>query len=211
MPIPFSLPACWEWTEGDGMPSGLEFIKEKPDGPPMHIKICLEKLAPPKLSIDKTNIGEIHVDIKTLFKWGLKHIAELPEYRERIGKPPEDFAREKCEEIIGYVKAMCNRIDFDITSDLKEEKFCFTLPTEWRFRGILKNNIPIPFEITDTNKVCFMVTHESPTTITLQLINDVEQVTRTTISMVVAMIIIMIIITLVRTLIHVITRRERYG
>lgn len=201
--IPFSTPACWEWNEGDEIPEGLEFIKGEPSGPSMHIKICLLQLTPPRISVEKTNIKEIHVDIKSLFKWGLKRIAELPEYREKIGKPPEDFAREKCEEFVRYAKMACNRIDFDVTSDIKEEKICFTLPTEWRFRGVLKNNAPIPFEIIDTNKVCFTITHESPTLITLQLISDTEQMTSTITSLTTTTIVLVIVITIIGEIIRI--------
>jgi hypothetical protein len=90
------------------------------------------------------------------------------------------MGREKSDEVIRYVKSLHDRFDIEITSDLPEEKICLTLPTEWRFKGILKNNAPIPFTITDTNKICFTVTHASPTLITLELISDATQTTTMT-------------------------------
>jgi hypothetical protein len=177
--FPFPLPVCWEWHEGETLPEGITFVKGTlPED--MYLKICVVQLSPPKITVEKKNIAEIDVDVKGSLKWVFKHMAGLPEWSGKIPKAPEDWAKDKCDETVRYVKSMCDRFDVEVTSDLTEEKFCFVLPTEWRFRGILKNNAPVPFEITDTNKVCFNVTHASPTLITIQLTSDITQMTTTT-------------------------------
>jgi len=177
--FPFPLPVCYEWKEGDALPEGLTFVKGTL-AEDMYLKICVVQVAPPKITIEKKNIAEIDVDIKGSLKWVFKKIAGLPEWSGKIGKSPEDWAKDKCDETVRYVKSVCDRFDVEVTSDLTEEKFCFVLPTEWRFRGILKNNAPVPFTITDTNKVCFTVKHTSPTLITIQLTSDITQMTTTT-------------------------------
>jgi hypothetical protein len=108
------------------------------------------------------------------------------------------------DESVRYVKSTCDRFDVDVTSDLTEEKICFVLPTEWRFRGILKNNAPVPFTVTDTNKVCFTVTHASPTLITIQLTSDMTYMTTTTANMVTSALAIFLILYLLIMIIRAI-------
>jgi len=177
--FPFPLPACFEWKEGDVLPEGLTFVKGTL-AENMYVKLCLTQVSPPKITVEKKNIAEIDVDVKGSLKWTFKHMAMLPEWSGMIPKAPEDWAKDKMDESVRYVKSTCNRFDVEVTSDLTEEKICFVLPTEWRFKGILKNNAPVPFTVTDTNKVCFTVTHASPTLITIQLTSDVTQMTTTT-------------------------------
>jgi hypothetical protein len=204
--FPFSLPVCWEWHEGDPLPEGLTFVKGTlPED--MYIKVCLVQVAPPKVTVEKKNVAEIDVDVRGSLKWTFKHMAELPEWRGVIQKAPEDWAKEKMEECISYTKSVCDRFDVEVTSDLSEEKICFILPTEWRFKGVLKNNVPIPYTISDTNKVCFTVTHASPTLITIQLISDTTQMTATTINSVAWVILILIIVSLLRAIAKIVKEK----
>jgi hypothetical protein len=183
-----------EWHEGDPLPEGLTFVKGSlPED--MYIKVCLEQIAPPKISVEKRNIAEIDVDVKGMMKWIFKRMAMLPEDAQR-----------KCDECVRYVKTSYDRFDVEVSSDLSEEKVCFVLPTEWRFKGILKNNVPIPFEISDTNKVCFTVTHASPTLITIQLISDITQMTNISVGSIVGIIALIIIVNLVMMLIKAVKR-----
>jgi len=178
------LPACWEWHEGEPLPEGLTFVKGTlPEN--MYIKICLNQISPPKISVDKKNIAEIDVDVRGVLKWTFK----------RMAVPPEEVER-KCDEWENYVKTSCDKFEVEVNSDLPEERICFVLPTKWRFRGILKNNIPIPFTISDTNKVCFTVTHTSPTLITIQLVSDITQMTSTIINSVVSAFAILMVVSL---------------
>jgi hypothetical protein len=199
--FPFSLPACWEWHEGDLLPQGLTFVKG-PLTEDMYIKVCLVQVSPPKITVEKKNVAEIDVDIKGCLKWVFKHMAGLPEWSGKIPKAPEDWATDKMNECVSYVKSVHNKFDVEITSDLTEEKVCFVLPTEWRFKGILKNNVPIPFNVTDTNKVCFTVTHASPTLITIQLISDITQITSSAINVAVAGVALLFVVSLMTVLIR---------
>jgi hypothetical protein len=161
-------------------------------------------MSPPKITIEKQNIAEIDIDVKTSWKWAFKQIATNPEVSGTISEPPEEWGQKKMDECVRYVKSVCDRFDVEVTSDLTEEKMCFILPTEWRFRGILKNNAPIPFEITGTNKVCFTVTHASPTLITIQLTSDMTYMTTTTANMVTSALAIFLILYLLIMIIRAI-------
>jgi hypothetical protein len=201
--LPIPLPACFYWKEGDPLPEGLTFV----NGPiprAMSLKVCLVQMSPPKITIEKQNIAEIDIDVKTSWKWAFKQIATNPEVSGTISEPPEEWGQKKMDECVRYVKSVCDRFDVEVTSDLTEEKMCFILPTEWRFRGILKNNAPIPFEITGTNKVCFTVTHASPTLITIQLTSDMTYMTTTTANMVTSALAIFLILYLLIMIIRAI-------
>ncbi|MEM1589687.1 MAG: hypothetical protein QW175_04665 [Candidatus Bathyarchaeia archaeon] len=157
------LPICWQWNEGDPLPDWLNFVKGDLEEP-MYFKICLEQMSPPKITVVKRNIAEID------FTWhgAFRHFG-------RWLHDPESFAKE-CEN---YVKRYCPRMDIEIDSDLKEEKLCFVIPATWRVKDVLKNGKPIPWRRHD-DRICFTITHESPTLITLALSTETEQLFETT-------------------------------
>ncbi|MEM2281434.1 MAG: hypothetical protein QXZ68_05540 [Candidatus Bathyarchaeia archaeon] len=157
------LPICWEWHEGDPLPDWLIFVKGDLDEP-MYFKICLENMSPPKLTVVKRNIAEIDLNWHSAFAWF-----------GRWTHDPEGTARQVEE----HVRRYCPRMDIDIDSDIKEEKLCFVIPATWRVKNVLKNGSPIPWRRHD-DKICFTITHESPTLITLALTTETEQLLETT-------------------------------
>lgn len=197
---PITFPFCVELTDIDLQKLAEKFpsiiIYKADDTKPASIKICwIEKH---KFKIEKTNIKEIWVIIGECIKDIAHHCPGLPS-----GFTPERIR----DEAIRYVKSVCDRIDIEVVSDVPEERFCFILPTEWRFKGILKNNVPVPFEVTDTNKVCFTITHTSPTVITIQLTSDVTQTVQATTSIIAPLITLMIIVFMVKVLLAVVRRK----
>jgi hypothetical protein len=92
--FPFTLPACFEWKEGQPLPDGLNFVKG-PLEKDMYLKICLTQLSPPKITVEKNNIAEIDVDIRGSLKWVLKHMAMRPEWQREIPKTPEEWGEKK--------------------------------------------------------------------------------------------------------------------
>ncbi|MEM2281665.1 MAG: hypothetical protein QXZ68_06740 [Candidatus Bathyarchaeia archaeon] len=157
------LPACWEWHEGDPLPDFLVFVKGELDEA-MYFKICLENLNPPKITVVKRNIKEIDLCFHGAFKWFGRWVHD-----------PEAVARQ-CED---YIRRYHPTFDIDIDSDIPEEHICFVIPATWRVKNVLKNGMPIPWRRHD-DKICFTITHESPTLITLALSTETEQLLETT-------------------------------
>jgi hypothetical protein len=92
--FPIPLPACFYWKEGDPLPEGLTFV----NGPiprAMSLKVCLVQMSPPKITIEKQNIAEIDIDVKTSWKWAFKQIATNPEVSGRISEPPEEWSQKE--------------------------------------------------------------------------------------------------------------------
>ena len=205
--IPITFPYCVELTDvdlaklADFLPS-VNIVKADPTKP-ASLKICwVDKH---KWSITKSNIAEVDVMVGECIRDCVKYVKEhMPP-----GMPPlpTEWTPERVrDEAVSYIKSTCDRLDIEVTSDVKEEKFCFILPIQWRFKGILKNNIPVPFNITDTNKVCFTITHESPTLITIQLTSDLTQTVQATTSLVGSLVVLFVLIFLIRTILAAVKR-----
>jgi len=182
---PFEFPACWDWSEDQPLPEGVTIVKadEKQSA---SLKICIESVN--KISITKKNIAEINVDVKVCITGLLR----------KVTLPPPYTPEKACDEAMRHIKTVHDKVDVEVTSDVKTEKFCFVLPTEWRFYGILKENAPVPFEVTDTNKVCFTITHESPTLITIQLVSDRTQTVQATTNALTLFVVVMMLMMIVR-------------
>jgi len=187
---PFEFPVCYEWKEDQPLPEGVTILKADP-GKTASLKICMTDKH--KFTIEKVNIAEIHVDVRGCLKALLTVV-------------PGILPEKVCEEAIRHVKAVCDRIDIEVISDVKTQRFCFILPTEWRFRGILKNELEIPFDVTDTNKVCFTVAHESSTVITILLTSDMTQTTQMTYNLITPIIVIFMVMIIMRMLKHALRR-----
>jgi len=157
-----SLPVCWEWHEGEELPPFVEFVKGDLDEP-MYFKVCLESFNPPKISITKRNIAQIIFRVGRCLGWFF-----------RFTPAPEDYVN-KCTE---YVRQYHTRFDIEVDSDIKEEQVCFEIPANWKLKAVLKNNVPTPFTRSD-NMICFTLTHESPTLVTLQLTTPTEETLET--------------------------------
>jgi len=201
---PIQFPICVELSDEDlqklteKMPS-ITIVKAD-DTKPASLKICWSDKH--KFSITKSNIAEIHIDVGNCIRDVVEKIKEMPE----IPQLPPEWTPEKIRDhAIAYVKSMVDRLDIEITSDLKQEKFCFTLPAQWRFVGILKNNTPIDYELSD-NKVCVTVTHESPTLLTVQLASDTTQTIQATTSIVMSVVILLIVVYLIKAIIEAFKR-----
>jgi hypothetical protein len=182
------LPVYWSWSEGEELPNGVSVTRgDLPRA--MKLRVGLVQINPPKVTVEKNNVARIHVDVRTLVEWFL-----------RTTGMSEREAEAKCGELIRFVKTACNRVDVEITSDLSAETVTFTLPAEWRVVGILKNNLPIPYVVSDTNTFTFMFTHESSTLITIQLASDIMQLIMVPVGSIVGILAIIIIVSMAKTL-----------
>ncbi|MEM2355169.1 MAG: hypothetical protein QXO00_02485 [Candidatus Bathyarchaeia archaeon] len=200
---PIVFPICIEITDvtieklADWIPS-ITIIKAD-DTKPANIKICwVDKF---KVRIEKTNIKEIDIIVGPCFGHFVRALPRIP------GAPtlPPEWTPDKVEEeAINYIKSTCDRLDIEVISDVPEERFCFILPSKWRFKGILKDNTPISYDMPEPNKVCFTVTHTSPTLITIQLISDVTQTVQATTNLIAPLIVLIIMVYLVRALLSTI-------
>ena len=188
------LPVYWSWSEGEELPDGVSVTRgDLPRA--MKLRVGLVQINPPKVTVEKNNVARIHVDVRTLVEWFL-----------RTTGMSEREAEAKCGELIRFVKTACNRVDVEITSDLSTETVTFTLPAEWRVVGILKNNLPIPYVVSDTNTFTFMFTHESSTLITIQLASDITQLIMVPVGSIVGILALIIIVNLVMMLIKAVKR-----
>ena len=184
------LPVYWSWSEGETLPDGVSVTKgDLPRA--MKLRVGLVQINPPKVTVEKNNVAKIHVDVRMLVGWFL-----------RTTGMSEREAEAKCGELIRFVKTACNKLDVEITSDLSVETVTFILPVEWKVVGILKNNSPIPYVVSDTNTFTFMFTHESSTLITIQLASDIVQLIMVPVGSIVSVIALMIIVSLMKTLIR---------
>jgi hypothetical protein len=182
------LPVYWSWSEGEELPDGVSVTRgDLPRA--MKLRVGLVQINPPKVTVEKNNVARIHVDVRTLVEWFL-----------RTTGMSECEAEAKCGDLIRFVKTACNRVDVEITSDLSAETVTFTLPAEWRVVGILKNNLPIPYVVSDTNTFTFMFTHESSTLITIQLASDIMQLIMVPVGSIVGILAIIIIVSMAKTL-----------
>lgn len=210
--IPITFPYCVTLTDvdiqklADTFPS--IYIVKADATKPASITICWKDKN--KLAITKENIAEIQVDIGNGLRDIVKYVKEHWETIMPPGTPPlpTEWTPEKCrDEAVAYIKSTCDRLDVEVTSDVKEEKFCFILPTQWRFKGILKENAPVPFTVSDTNKVCFTVTHSSPTLITIQLTSDMTQTVQATTNLVGTLVVLFVLVLLIRALVSAVKLR----
>ena len=163
------FPVETSWTEGETKPSGIDFEKRNPSGPPMSITVIIE--SPSKAILRTTNIKKIHVNFEDLM---------------RFCKIPEDLV----SQVIRYVRDYVDHIDI-VISDSGTMEFEAEIPSEWMLVDVLLNGSHIDYEMTDnTLKVAVSL---SEATLTLKLNPTTVQQTYNVINLSVALVATLII------------------
>ena len=163
------FPVEMSWTEGESKPSGIDFEKRNPSGPPMSVTVTIE--SPSKAILRTTNIKKIHINFEDLM---------------RFCKIPEDLILQ----VIRYVRDYIDHIDI-VISDSGSIEFEAEIPSEWTLVDVLLNGSHIDYEMTDnTLKVTVSL---SESTLTLKLNPTTAQQTYNVINISTALMTIIII------------------
>lgn len=163
------FPVEMSWVEGESKPSGIDFEKRNPLGPPMSVTVTIE--SPSKVVLRTTNIKKIRVNFEDLM---------------RFCNIPEDLVLQ----VIRYVRDYVDHIDI-VISDSGSIEFEAEIPSEWTLMDVLLNGSHIDYEMTDnTLKVAVSL---SEATLTLKLNPTTIQQTYNVINISVALMAMVII------------------